>query len=184
MSGNVRTWRLAGVGAVLIAGAVAFDLIHARATREPPNWSLVEPGLYMGGRVPRPPPDVRAVLNLSMLEDEYGAEALGKDGVHRWEGIADGEPVPTLEWLRNQVEFVDAQRRAGLTVFVHCDAGRSRSGLVTTAYLMWRDHLPRDEAIGVIRLKREAIQPNQWFLALLAEWEKELKGGGKTKVGG
>ena len=35
----------------------------------------------------------------------------------------DAEPAPTLDWLRVQVEFIDAERAAGRTVYVHCRNG-------------------------------------------------------------
>ena len=168
---------------MLIVAAAAVHPVGERAAQQPPNWSLIEPGLYMGGREIKPPADAQAVLNLSLRPDDYGVGALGRGGVYRWDGIPDGEPAPSVEWLRQQVEFVDAQRSAGLTVFVHCDAGASRSGLVTAAYLMWRDHLSRDEAIDRIRLKRSVILPNRWFLELLLEWEKVVQEeGGARRV--
>jgi protein-tyrosine phosphatase len=37
------------------------------------------------------------------------------------------------------VAAVDANRRAGRTTFVHCRNGVSRSGMVVTAYLMWKN---------------------------------------------
>jgi protein-tyrosine phosphatase len=94
--------------------------------------------------------------------------------VYRWEPIEDGEPVPTLDWLRSQVAFIDQQRKAGRAVFVHCDAGVSRSGLVSVAYFMRRDRLTRDEALAFLRRRRPDVQPNQAFMILLAEWENSL----------
>src|SRR6266511_1064271 len=93
------------------------------------NYSLIEDGLYMGGSVNRPPPRTTAVLNLCHSRDPYRCQ------VHVWDSIPDAAPAPSLDWLRDQVEFVHAQRRAGRTTYVHCSAGRSRSGMVVTAYL-------------------------------------------------
>src|SRR4051794_37631678 len=124
----------------------------------------MEPGLYMGGRVAVPPKGVDAVLNLSFVKDDFSAEA------YRWEGIPDGEPAPTVEWLGKQVAFVDEQRKAGRTVFVHCDAGVSRSGMVVAAYLMRRDHLSRDKALETMRVKRGQVRPNKLFMEVLGAW--------------
>jgi protein-tyrosine phosphatase len=111
---------------------------------------------------------------LCELEDRYHAE------VHRWEPIRDAAPVPTLEWLRRQVDFIDGERRAGHSVFVHCLNGVSRSGMVMVAYLMWRDGLSRDRALEIVQTKRPMVRPNLAFMELLLEWEKSLKG----RVGG
>lgn len=86
---------VAAVGVLVVVGAVELG------TREGPNYSRVEDGLYLGGFVPAPPPGTGAVLNLCETEDPYRAE------VHRWEPIRDAEPAPSLEWLRVQVTFIE-----------------------------------------------------------------------------
>src|SRR5882724_5787620 len=105
------------------------------------NFSLIEPGLYMGGNVPEPPRGTSAVLNLCETDDGYRCTT------HRWEPIRDTEPAPDLDWLRRQVEFIDTERKAGRTVFVHCRNGVSRSGLVVVAYLMFEHGSTRDQAL-------------------------------------
>src|SRR5262249_44543387 len=89
---------------VLALAVVAVHLVVERLTREPQRYSRIEEGLYLGGRVLEPPPGTRAVLNLCENDDLYRAE------VHEWQPIHDAEPAPSLEWLRRQVEFIDAQR--------------------------------------------------------------------------
>jgi protein phosphatase slingshot len=161
-------WWLIAVSA--FAGtAVAVALGVGWLTGKQPNYSRIEPGLYLGGRVPAPPPGTRAVLNLCEKEDAYRAE------IHRWEPIPDGEPAPRVDWLRQQVAFIDRQRRAGLAVYVHCKAGVSRGALVTVAYLMWRDGRSRDEALDFVRSRRPQVQPNPAFMVLLLKWERFLK---------
>jgi protein-tyrosine phosphatase len=68
-------------------------------------------------------------------------------------------------------------------VYVHCKAGVSRAGLVTVAYLMWRDGLCRDEALQVVRSRRPQVQPTPEFMMLLLEWEQSLTGPGGRKGG-
>jgi hypothetical protein len=131
---------------------------------EGPNYSLVEPGLYMGGDVAKPPPGTQAVLNLCEKDDPYRCE------VCRWEPIPDCEPAPDLDWLRGMVDFVDEQRRAGRTVFVHCRNGVSRSGLVVVAYEMAKNGWTRDEALAFVRAKRPQARPNPAFLDRLLDW--------------
>ena len=103
-------------------------------------------------------------------EDPYRAES------HRWEPIRDAEPVPSLDWLRAQVVFIDVERAGGRTVFVHCRNGVSRSGMVVVAYYMARDGWSQDEALGFVRSQRPVLRPNPAFMKLLAQWERLLKG--------
>jgi hypothetical protein len=150
-------------------GARLYLLILERSYREPPNYSLIEDGLYMGGYVPEPPPGTTAVLNLCETEDQYRAPA------SLWEPIPDAEPAPDLDWLRRMVAFVDTQRRGGATVYVHCWAGASRSGMVVTAYEMSCKHWTRDQALEFVRSKRPVTRPNPAFMRRLDEWEQALR---------
>jgi hypothetical protein len=159
-----------------VASVVAFNLIAAdaqsRARQESypsTNYSRIENGLYLGGILSEAPPGVSVVLNVGETADPYKVE------VHRWEPIPDLGPAPELAWLRSQVKFIDEQRKAGRTVYVHCRAGVNRSSTVVAAYLMWRDHLTRDEALEIIRGKRRRIMPFPAYQDYLSEWEKSLK---------
>jgi protein-tyrosine phosphatase len=140
------------------------------------NYSQIEKGLWMGGRVEKPPEGTRAVLNLTMKDDPYRVEA------YQWRPIADATPAPALDWVRDQVLFIHQQREAGRTVYVHCDAGASRSGLVVAAYLIWRNHWTRDETLEYMRTKRPVVRPNGAFMELLGEWERSLGGMGVTTL--
>jgi Dual specificity phosphatase, catalytic domain len=155
--------------AVIAANHVADRLAPPAETYPYTNYALIEDGLYLGGILAEPPPGTRAVLNVCETKDPYRAE------VHRWEPIPDAAPAPSIAWLRQQVEFIDEQRRAGRPTFIHCRAGVSRSAMVAAAYLMWRDGCSRDEALEAIRVKRPRIGPNPAFLGLLLEWEDSLK---------
>jgi hypothetical protein len=165
-------WRRSWPVAALALATLTVAFIHVaidRATREPPNYSRIEEGVWLGGRVSVPPPGTQAVLNLCEQEDPYRAES------HRWEPIRDTEPAPSLDWLGAQVAFIEAGRAAGKTVFVHCRNGVSRSSLVLAAYLMRREGWSRDQALEYLRSRRPGVRPNPAFLQLLLEWERSLK---------
>ena len=151
---------------VLLIG-VALVLFGLAASDERDfNYSLIETGLYMGGDVAKPPPGTNAVLNLCGKKDLYSCE------IHAWESIRDTDPAPDLAWLRRQVEFIEARRKAGDTVYVHCRNGVSRSGLVVVAYEMYKHNWTRDEALKFVRSKRPITRPNPAFMKRLLEWEQ------------
>jgi hypothetical protein len=156
---------------LLAATATALLLLWGieRWYREGPNYSRIEDGLYMGGRVAQPPPGTSAVLNLCEREDPYRCET------HRWEPIPDAAPAPDIDWLRHMVEFIDSKRREGATTYVHCQQGVSRAGMVVTAYVMFKNGWSRDEALAFVRSHRPQVRPNPAFMDLLAEWERLLK---------
>src|SRR5262249_31704433 len=109
-----------------------------RKETEANAYSLIEEGLYQGRLVQEPPPGTGAVLNLCESKDSCDCEVM------RWRPIADAPPAPSLDWLREQVGFVEEQRAAGRTVYVHCAAGVSRSGMVVVAYEMKKNGWSRD----------------------------------------
>jgi protein-tyrosine phosphatase len=169
-----RAWKRYWPVAVLTVASLAvvgyFFLVDWQ-TQEPPNYTRIEDGLYVGGFVEAPPAGTRAVLNLCQFDDSY------RDRVeeYRWRPIADAAPAPSIDWLRQQVEFIDDQRRAGRPVFVHCFAGVSRSALVTAAYLMRRNGWSRDRALQFVQSRREVIRPIPAFMQLLLEWEAVVR---------
>jgi hypothetical protein len=168
-----RRLLLAGLALVAALAVAAVHLVSELLTREGPNYSLIEEGLYMGGDVSRPPRGTRAVLNLCEKEDAYDCE------VHRWEPIRDVPPAPGVDWLQDMVAFIAANRQAGRTTYVHCRNGASRSGLVVVAYLMSEHGWTHDEALAFARLQRPVVRPNPAFLSLLQEWERVVRGGGR-----
>ncbi len=146
-----------------------------RSYREAP-YSLIEEGLYVGRYVSEPPPKTGAVVNVCESEDTYQV------GVCLWEPIRDAPPAPSIAWLRRVVEFIKTQRQAGRTVYVHCHNGVSRSGMVSTAYLMREHNWTRDEALAFVRSKRPGVRPNPAFMPLLTEWEQALKEPARQKA--
>jgi Dual specificity phosphatase, catalytic domain len=170
---RIRRYWLIIVLLTATLAVLATHIVIDRLTREEPNYSRIEDGLYLGGSVPEPPPGTRAVLNLCETEDSYHVE------VHKWAAIRDAEPAPSIDWLREQVSFVELQRRAGLPTYVHCWAGVSRGGMVTVAYEMAKNNWTRDEALAFVRTQRPQVRPNPAFMQLLLEWEQVVKVEGK-----
>jgi len=131
------------------------------------NYSMLEPNLYIGGQCESPPPGTSVVLNLSPRKDSFTNLAC------EWHPLHPGT-LPTLDWLRDRVQFIDIHQQNSHTVFIHCDAGIDRSALVVIAFLMRRDHCSRDDALDRAQRKRPIIRPNPAFMQLLARWEQWL----------
>ena len=55
--------------------------------------------------------------------------------------------------------------------------GKSRSPTILAAYFITLG-MGVDEALGVIKSKRQCIRPNDGFREQLREWEGECSGGG------
>jgi hypothetical protein len=143
----------------------------SQASGQGANYSLIEARLYMGGLVPQPPPRTQGVINLCEKQDSWHR----KVRAYLWVPIPDAAPAPRLDWLREMVRIVHVKRRAGQTVFVHCRAGVSRSGLVVVGYCMFEHHWSRNQALAFVRSKRPQVDPNPAFMKLLSDWEAYLR---------
>ncbi len=160
-----RYWPVVAA-ALAIVMVVVVHIGVDRFTREPPNYSQIEDGLWLGGYVPEPPPGTQAVLNVCEIEDNYRVES------YKWAPIRNAQPAPSLDWLRTQVGFIASERAAGRAVFVHCMNGISRSGMVVAAYLMQREGWSREKTLEFLRSRRPGVRPNPAFMKLLVEWER------------
>jgi hypothetical protein len=142
----------------------------SRLLQEEENYARIEDHLYLGGAVAAPPRGTRAVINLCEKEDGYRCE------FHLWEPIVDGEPAPDLDWLRRMVDILEARQREGMTTYVHCRNGASRSGMLVVAYEMHKNNWTYDETLAFVRSKRPITRPNPAFMRRLLEWERVVKG--------
>jgi hypothetical protein len=175
MSRGCQKRTLCAVLPVVLLAAVGVwlgALWLARSYDDSPH-SLIEEGLYVGRYAPSPPPGTTAVVNLCESKDPYEVE------VCLWEPMRDAPPAPAIEWLARVATFIETQRQAGRTVYIHCANGVSRSGLVCIAYLMREHNWMQEQATSFARSKRPEIRPNPEFLPLLGEWEQALQEAAK-----
>jgi protein-tyrosine phosphatase len=163
------------IGAGMARGAIAILLLFLAVDAAPaqrrrlPNYNYIEKGLWLGGRVDEPPEGVTAVLNVCELKDVFRTEH------YLWKPIHDGKNAATLEFLQETVAFIDRNRKAGRSVYVHCNEGVSRGPLVMAAYLMYAKGWTRRQALDYLREARPVVRPNPSFMDLLYFWEEKLK---------
>lgn len=72
--------------------------------------------------------------------------------------------TPSQEKLRNGVNFIKRFEAAGQSVYVHCKAGRTRSATLVGCYLMQKYNWKPEEAVEVMRAKRNHVwlASKQW----------------------
>ena len=78
------------------------------------------------------------------------------------------------QYFEEGVNFIENCINGGGICLVHCNAGVSRSGTISCAYLMWRFKIGYSDALKMSQEKRPKISPNPGFLSQLAEYEKEI----------
>ncbi|EWS73030.1 tyrosine phosphatase (macronuclear) [Tetrahymena thermophila SB210] len=72
------------------------------------------------------------------------------------------------------VRFIDEHLQQ-TNVLVHCFAGVSRSTTLVLAYLMKHHNIGLDDALKLVRQKRQIAGPNYGFMKQLKEYEQKLK---------
>lgn len=74
-----------------------------------------------------------------------------------------------LPYIEKCVNFID---ESGEKVFVHCNAGVSRSSSIVIAYLIKKKDYNFEEAFNFVKNKRKVINPNEKFLKELQSLNK------------
>lgn len=95
--------------------------------------------------------------------------------------------APSIDQLRRAVRFIDGHIAAGDAVYVHCNAGKGRSSVVTAAYLIWSERNKWESASAVVRHMR-SLRPDvsygllDWPLRsqarAVASWYEYIRAGG------
>ena len=72
-------------------------------------------------------------------------------------------------------EFIHGALDGGGAIFVHCQAGISRSASIIIGYLMAREGMSLREAWLLAKSKRDNVGPNEHFMRALTLYENELR---------
>merc|ERR1712088_716588 len=72
--------------------------------------------------------------------------------------------------------FIDAAKKSGGSVLIHCQAGVSRSPTIAIAYLIKYFSMKMLDAYQYIKFRRSIISPNLNFMGQLLEFEQTVRG--------
>ena len=86
--------------------------------------------------------------------------------------IRDRDTQPILDEILDADEFITNARRDGGVVYVHCEAGISRSTTIVMGHLMLGMGMSFEEALELVQFDRPIAVPNPGFCAQLKLLEK------------
>ncbi|XP_037531848.1 dual specificity protein phosphatase 1 [Nematolebias whitei] len=88
--------------------------------------------------------------------------------------VEDNHKADISSWFNEAIEFIDSVKNKGGRVFVHCQAGISRSATICLAYLMRTNRVKLDEAFEFVKQRRSIISPNFSFMGQLLQFESQV----------
>ena len=88
--------------------------------------------------------------------------------------ILDSDKADIKQHFAKSNEFIDEAIKNNGNVLVHCHAGMSRSSTILIAYLIKSQKMKYNEALILLKSKREKVNPNSGFAEQLKEYEKEI----------
>jgi hypothetical protein len=136
------------------------------------NFYWVEPALLAAGPYPAAPAELSTLIAAGIggfvdltpdsgnggyiAEAQRLAAAAGRDALHRRFPIRDFG-LPEVETMRAILDAIDAWRADKRPVYVHCHAGRGRTGTVIGCWLVRHGHAP-DAALETLRDLRRGMR--------------------------
>ncbi|CAL8276844.1 unnamed protein product [Lota lota] len=135
---------------------------------------LVEPGLYIGTAADLNDAQGLAKAAVShVLSVDSEDPALPQEGgiKHKWINVLDQQTSDLLSHMDDSFLFLQEAVEGGGAALVHCQAGRSRSATMVTAYLMRSHGLSFSEAYGRLQRWKPDVQVNSGFQDQLQLYE-------------
>ena len=133
-------------------------------------------GLYLGNRahaMDKVTLKSFGVEYIIQITSKKEAPFHGEEFKYKTVFFPDIEATDISLYYKELIEFINDKIKKG-NVFVHCDAGVSRSVTTVISYLMVYKKMKYDDAFTLVRQKRPCMFPNQRFRDFLKELDKEL----------
>ena len=89
--------------------------------------------------------------------------------------IRDNNEQALIFYVFKVIDFMRDAEENGGKVLIHCKEGISRSPFIAAAYLMWKNGYSKQEAISLIKAKRQSSDIKLAFLIFLDGWQKIIR---------
>lgn len=92
----------------------------------------------------------------------------------------DDHDAPDLEVLVKTIDYIDNHIANGKLVLIHCNAGRGRTRILVTAYLMKKEGISLENALMKVKQLRKRIPHKGKQLDVLKQYEYFLETSNKS----
>ncbi|KAM9313442.1 dual specificity protein phosphatase 1-A-like [Gastrophryne carolinensis] len=134
------------------------------------------PFLYLGSAYHASRKDMLDALGITALINVSANCPNHFEGHYQYKSIPveDSHKANISSWFNEAIDFIDSIKNNGGRVFVHCQAGISRSATICLAYLMRTNRVRLDEAFEFVKQRRSIISPNFSFMGQLLQFESQV----------
>ncbi|XP_003217389.1 dual specificity protein phosphatase 1 [Anolis carolinensis] len=134
------------------------------------------PFLYLGSAYHASRKDMLDALGITALINVSANCPNHFEGHYQYKSIPveDSHKADISCWFNEAIDFIDSVKNDGGRVFVHCQAGISRSATICLAYLMRTNRVKLDEAFEFVKQRRSIISPNFSFMGQLLQFESQV----------
>ncbi|NXQ75872.1 DUS1 phosphatase, partial [Quiscalus mexicanus] len=134
------------------------------------------PFLYLGSAYHASRKDMLDALGITALINVSANCPNHFEGHYQYKSIPveDNHKADISSWFNEAIDFIDSVKSEGGRVFVHCQAGISRSATICLAYLMRTNRVKLDEAFEFVKQRRSIISPNFSFMGQLLQFESQV----------
>ena len=103
-----------------------------------------------------------------MLSAVIGFDEIYESNInHLCLNLVDNEEQNIIHYFQITNHFIDNIIEKKESLLIHCIAGRSRSVTVLLAYLIYKYKYTVEQAIELVKAKRDIIEPNKNFIRQL-----------------
>lgn len=159
---------------------LAWNVMLGRVLKFRNWWDFIDESVIVGARPFQRDVEalsalgVRAVVNTC---EEYGGpvQEYGRLGIVQLHIPTIDFTHPTLENVRQGVDFVQEHVEQGGIVYIHCKAGRARSATIAICWLIQHRAMTPTQAQAVLLSKRPHINPRLTERAVVGDFVRGLQ---------
>lgn len=134
----------------------------------------VIPGLYMGSQDVAQDKDLLRKHKITHIISVGVQVCQCSEVIYSFIEALDLPEFDMRQVFQQSAQLINDIRDSGGSVFVHCNAGVSRSAAIIIAYLMEKEKLPYLQAVELLKQARPCVKPNDGFIRQLKLLENDL----------
>lgn len=143
-----------------------------------PAYTQITDNIFLSGYLPAndlnflKQNNITNIINCAYKKTQYGLNIQFPNIRYFLLPLRDNSNSEILRLFYSTIHFIETVAKGN--ILIHCIEGISRGPALLTGYLMWKKRIGKEEAIKLIKSKRDCIDLNLGFLIQLGIWENHI----------